>query len=211
MIFYICLILIYIPLCLIFPTKVVSKKNLPTKGKMILTCNHQTNNDVLIIAYKLSKRRFYFMSKDSLFKNKFFGWFLKKLGAYPVKRGANDISAIKTSMALLKKEKALCLFPEGSRLISSEKNELKNGTAMFALKTGAPIVPTYLIRKTNAFRKNVLVVGKPFVLSEMDEFKDKKIDKDLLNAASKIISEKMFECRDEYFENLHNKHAKFKK
>ncbi len=211
MIFYIILIIAFIPCCLIFPTKLVGKKNLPKKGKVILACNHQSNCDAPILIYKLSKRRIYFMAKEELFKNKFFGWFLKKMGAFSVKRGANDINAIKTTLTHLKKGHAVCLFPEGSRLVSSEKNELKNGTAMMALKTASPIVPTYFIKKTKPFTKNILVLGKPFVLNEMEMFKDKKIDKELLDEASKIISQKMFECRNEYFEMLHNKKSKIKK
>ncbi len=211
MLFYILLTLLYIPLCIILPTKVVGKKNLPKKGRVIVACNHQTLNDVPILAYKLTRRRLHFMAKDSLFKNKFFGWVLRRLGGFPVKRGENDITAVKTTMGLLKKEKAVCLFPEGSRLITSEKNQLKNGAAMFALKTNSPIVPVYIIKRTKAFTRNIMVVGKPFNLSEMEQFKGRKMDKDLLNEASKIVSEKMFECRDDYFEYLHKKNAKFKK
>lgn len=211
MVFYICFLIAFIPLLFIFPTKVINKKHLPKKGKVILACNHQSNCDAVIIPYKLIKRRFRFMAKASLFNTKFKSWFLRQLGGYPVTQNSSDLTAIKTTMQHLKKERAVCVFPEGTRLVSSEKNELKNGVAMIALRTKSPIVPAYFLKPTKPFTKNILVLGEAFNLSEMEQFKDKKIDKELLNEASKVISEKMFDCRDNYYINLHKQKAKYKK
>ena len=212
MVFYICLTIVFLPFFLVFPVKVVNKKNLPKKGKVLFASNHQSNSDAIIIAHRFSTvRRFKFMAKAKLFKNKFAGWFLRKLGAYPVTQNTSDITAIKNTMSHLKNEQAVCVFPEGTRLVSNEKNDLKNGIAMIALKTKTAIVPSYFIRPTKPFSRNIMVVGEPFNLSEMEEFKDKKIDKELLNLASKVVSRKMFECRDKYFIELHRKNAKYKK
>lgn len=212
MFFYICLTIVFLPFFIIFPVKVVNKKRLPKKGKVLFASNHQSNSDAIIIAHRFSTiRRFKFMAKSKLFKNKFVSWFLKKLGAYPITQNSSDISAIKTTMTHLKSGQAVCVFPEGTRLVSNEKNDLKNGVAMIALRTKTPIVPSYFIKHTKPFSRNILVVGESFNLSEMEEFKDKKIDKELLNLASKIVSKKMFECRDNYFIELHRKNAKYKK
>lgn len=86
MFFYFWLIVLYIPLLLIYPCRVIGKKNLPKKGRLIFSANHQTLNDPIIIAYKLCKRRFRFMAKAPLFKNKIAGAILKGMGAYPVNK-----------------------------------------------------------------------------------------------------------------------------
>lgn len=197
MLFWILKIIFFIPCLIIYPVRVVGRKNLPKEGRLILSANHQTLNDPIIIGLKLS-RRFNYMGKAPLFKNKFFSWFLRKMGAFPVHTSSSDISAVKTTLQLLNKNKALCIFPEGARLKTNESNELKSGVALFALKTKSPIIPAHFVRKTNAFTPNTLIIGKPFNLSEMVEFKDKKIDKDLLKEASKIISKHIHKLKTEY-------------
>ncbi len=191
MLYYIIVILAILPFLIIFPIIVRGRKNMP-KGKMLFCCNHQSNWDVLLIAAKIPGRRFYFMSKESLFKNKFCSFILKKLGAYPVSRNKTDISAIKKTLSLLKDEKAICLFPEGARLKTEDSNELRDGAIIFALKSKAPIVPACFIKKPKPFCFNKLIIGKPFNLSEMEEFKEKKITVELIEKGREILRKKMF-------------------
>lgn len=200
MFFYICLTILFIPLLIIYPCRVIGRKNLPKKGRFILAPNHQTLNDPIIIAAKLtSRRRFRFMAKAPLFKNKFFGAIMRGFGAYPVdNKSATDINAVKTTLSHLKKERAVCIFPEGARLVSSESNQLKHGVAMFAFKTNSPIVPAFFVRKTNAFVPNTLIIGKPIELHNMEQFKDRKVDKDVLEEASQIIKDGINTLRYNY-------------
>ena len=70
MFFYFCLIILYIPLLIVLPTRVTGKKNLPKKGRVIFCTNHQTLCDPVIIAYKLTRRRFRFMAKNHCLSTK---------------------------------------------------------------------------------------------------------------------------------------------
>ena len=47
------------------------------------------------------------MAKSELFKSKFVAGFLKMLGGYPVNREGNDVSAVRTTLALLKNDKTV--------------------------------------------------------------------------------------------------------
>ncbi len=140
----------------------------------------------------------FFMAKHTLFNNKLIGWFLTKMGAYPVKRNSSDLNAVKKTIRQLNNEQAVCIFPEGQRIKfkTEDDDDIKNGVAMFALKTNSPIVPTYFVKKTTLFRFNKLLIGKPFNLSEMDEFKGKKINKELLDSASLFITEQMISLKE---------------
>jgi len=175
-----------------FPTRIIGKKYLKhiKKDSAILAYNHQTNNDPILIKAKVCPRA-KMMAKDSLFKGKFKSWLFRTLGAYPVNREGNDITAVKTTLKLLKENYKIGIAPEGTRVKSGESVEFKNGVVMFALKTDAYIVPMIFKKKTKAFTFNTLLIGKPFKLSEMDEFKDKKTDKQVLNDATEILTEKM--------------------
>lgn len=197
MLYYIILILVFIPFLIIYPTRVIGRKNLRIKGRMIFCCNHQSNNDLLLIGGKLGIR-FRYMAKESLFKNKFVGTLLKWLGAYPVKRGETDIVAIKKTLGYLKDDKKVCIFPEGARLKSSEGNELKSGVIIFALKTKSPIVPAFIVKKPMIFRFNTLIIGEAFNLSEMPEFKGKKIDDDLIKLGVKYLQNRMYGLSRKY-------------
>lgn len=174
-----------------WPTKIIGKKYLKlVKKKAAIFCsNHQTNSDAII--YKVKVRpTVKIMAKKSLFKNKLLGGFLKKCGAYPVDRGGNDISAVKTSLKILKENKQLLIFPEGTRVQDSESMDIKTGVVSFALKTDSFIIPTYFRKITKAFVRNTLLIGKPFKFSELEDFKDKTINKELIAKANDVLSDK---------------------
>ena len=205
------LFLPYIYLCL--PTKVIGKKlyKKTKKQATIFACNHQTNNDAIIIKARVNLR-FKFMAKASLFKNKFMGWIFRGLGGYPINRGGNDIKAVKTTLDHLKNNRHLVIFPEGTRVKEDESAEYKNGLALFALKTDCYVVPSVFRKTTRAFVFNKLVIGEPFKFSDMEEFQGVKLTKEVLTRASEVLQEKMNYLKTvdlkEYKKILKEKNAK---
>lgn len=180
----------YLPIKILFPTRIIGKKNKIKKGRVILCCNHQSNLDPPLIAVSFF-RRFHYMAKKSLFKNKFLGWLLSKFGAYPVDRETIDIKAMKKTLDLLKNDKALCLFPQGTRLSDVEVSQLKDGAILFSLKTNSPILPCVFLKKPRLFRFNKFIIGEPIKLYEMEQFSNKKINDDLIAMGKEILFEKM--------------------
>ncbi len=195
MFYWLVKIIFFLPLRLVYPTIVRGKKNI-VDGRMILAPNHQTLNDPIIIFSEMNKR-FSYMAKAPLFEKQPLKWILYHLGAYPVHNKANDITAVKTTLRLLKDDKRVVIFPEGMRIKSDVSNEIKHGVANFALKTKTPIVPACFMRFTNAFTLNTLVIGKPIYLHEMEEFSG-PINHETLDAAGKIISESIYALKDEF-------------
>lgn len=192
MILWICIILIFPFVLILFPTKIYGKKYLKKVKKQatIFASNHQTNNDVIILKCRICPNS-KIMAKNSLFKNKVGGFFLRKFGGYPVDRGGNDISAIKTTLKILKSNKQILLFPEGTRMKNAEEISVKNGLSLFAIKTDSYVVPMCFRKITMPFVFNKLMIGKPFKFSENPELASGKTDKESLETASKILEEKM--------------------
>ncbi|MBE5746075.1 MAG: 1-acyl-sn-glycerol-3-phosphate acyltransferase [Clostridiales bacterium] len=151
-------ILCWLPLKLMLPIKKVGKENL-IKGKAILCCNHQTNWDFIPIFY-LGKAKTYVLGKKELFKNKFWSWFFKSMRTIPIDRKKPEISSIKKCINVLNDNNNLLVFPEGTRTSSEDIEGLKNGVAMFCLKTKAPIIPMVYLKRNKIFRRNTLVIGK---------------------------------------------------
>lgn len=174
--------LFYLPIKLFYPTKIIGKENL-VRNKSIYICNHQSNLDGIILGVYLPYK-IHFLSKAELFKTKLSSWFFTKMELIKVNRGKADIKAVKEALTVLKQEGILGIFPSGTRTNTEEEIEYKNGTAMFAVKSGASIVPMRLIKKPKIFCRNTLVIGKPFTLSLSEE---EKKNKDALTSLTKEI------------------------
>lgn len=195
MLFWISLICLWPIMTIFFPTRVIGRKNV-LKGKCIWASNHQSNCDIMVIGTKIFTR-IYALGKIELFKNKFLGWYLKKIGCISVHRGQADITAVKQCLRVLKdKQKPLVIFPTGTRSSTpDEVQNLKNGVAMFSLKSDANIVPMVLVRKPKLFRRNRLVIGEPIDISK---YADRKNDKSVYEEINKELSEKMEEMIQKY-------------
>lgn len=182
-------VILYVFLWIMYPTIYRGKKNIP-KGKAIFVANHTSNADPVIVEMSAWKEKFYLVKKE-LYKNKFLSWFWRHMNTIPVDRGNTDLNAIKLSLRILNKGKALVIFPEGTRNKTGEElGTIKAGAAMLAIKSKSPIVPIWIKKKPRLFCFNSLQYGKPFTL---EQFYDKKLDNKTLNEAGKIIAEKLLE------------------
>lgn len=187
-------VIVWLPMTILFPTNVKNRKNL-VKGKSIVIANHQSNLDPILIANYFWRRMIY-MAKKELMGNKFTKWFIgKKLGAIPVNRKSVDVSTIKEALRTLKEEKTLVIFPEGTRREEAFSDDIKNGASMFAIKTGAPIIPMFYVKKPALFRYNKLIVGDPIYL---DENIVGKASKENIEHVSALIENIMKEMKEKY-------------
>ena len=162
-------IILFLPVLLFMPTKVVGKHNIDKKGKVIIACNHLTYLDVILLGIYL-KRRIYFIGKKELFKHKFLGWLLKKLGVICVDRDKLEIATVKNILNVLKNENVIGIFPEGTRNKTGEVMlEFKDGVTLFAEKTGAPVVPIIIKRKPLIFVPNKIIIGEKMYFEKGNE------------------------------------------
>ena len=162
MLYIIAVIVLFLPITIFFPTKIIGKKKLP-KRPYIIVSNHTSNFDCIVLDIRLGKK-LYFMAKKELFKPKIKGFFIKHLGGYKVDRGGADLGAIKTSFKLLKKKKILAIFPEGTRNKARDIDGLlsvHNGAIVIAQKADVPIVPVVIEKRPKIFRRNRIVIGDP--------------------------------------------------
>ncbi len=191
-----------LPLRMLFPTKIIGKKNIPN-GACIISSNHTSNMDAVMLAVKTWEKKYY-LAKKELFKNKLFGFILKKCGAVKIDRQANDVTAIKNCLKILKNNKKLVIFPEGTRVHNEnmELGEIKHGVAMFAIKAKVPIVPMFITKTPKIFRRNRIYIGEPFTL---EEFYGKKLTEEELKSAGEIVTAKMQEIREYALNSLTKK------
>ena len=149
-------------LYLLFPLSVQGVENIPDGGA-VLCSNHASAWDPVLVALKIPRTvPLRFMAKAELFKNPLLNWLLRKLGAFPIHRGANDLGAMKTAMKCLQDGQKLMVFPEGTRVEEEGEASAKGGAAMLAIRTGVPMVPIYCGGKKKLFHRGTIVFGAPY-------------------------------------------------
>ncbi|MGE5613719.1 MAG: lysophospholipid acyltransferase family protein [Bacillota bacterium] len=169
---------------LFFRVDIVNINQVPKEGPALLCANHNTILDMFFLGYKLD-RWIYWMAKEELFKNPVMAYVLKKLGAFPVKRGTGDVSSIKTAFKLLKENKIVGIFPHGTRIGQARLKtaRVKPGAAMIAANSGVPVIPAAVCGNYGLFGKMKVIYGEPFLVKP----RDKKLTKEELAEISREI------------------------
>lgn len=155
----------------LYNIKVEGKENIPESGPLVICANHASAIDPIMLAVSLPYKQAYSMAKAELFKSKLSAWFFYNVGVFPVKRGEPDIKSIKTSLKLLKENKIMAIFPEGTR---NKTGEIKAepGVAMIALRAQAPVLPIAIISNYKFFKKSIIRIGEPM---KLEQYHDQKL------------------------------------
>ena len=189
-IFYIIIKCILTPLFfLIFRPKVIGKSNIPKNGSIVLAGNHTNNLDSVMLIAVVS-RQVHFLAKIELFKG-IFGVIVKAMGCIPVNRKIHDKDALKSAKEVLKNNKVIGIYPEGTINRTDDIiMPFKIGAVKMAKDTNTKIVPFVITGKYNIIGPRVKI-----------EFLESIEIKDELNKENdklmKIISKKLeedYEC-----------------
>ena len=164
-----------------FKVEVIDYHKVPEEGPSLLCASHNTMIDMFFLGFKL-KRWIYWMAKEELFRNPLFACILKKLGAFPVRRGTADISSIKHAYKLLRENKIVGIFPQGTRTRTAKrKYPAKSGAVLIAANAGVPVIPATVCGTYRLFSKMKVVYGDPYYI----EKKGDKLPKEYLSEMSK--------------------------
>ena len=121
--------------------EVQHRERMQVHGPVIYVSNHLANLDPPIVA-SLLPRRALFLAKRELFNNPLFTFLLKGWGAYPVSRYSADLHALRWARAMLAQQRAVVMFPEGTRSRNLEGLKKAHiGTALLGAQSGATLVP----------------------------------------------------------------------
>ncbi|MDH6671848.1 lysophospholipid acyltransferase family protein [Paenibacillus glucanolyticus] len=166
----------------------VGVHNIPSEGGVLICSNHISIRDPISVGIHV-KRQVKFMAKAELFKIPVFGWLVRQLGAFPVKRGGVSKDSIKMALTILRSGEIMGIFPEGTR--NSDATAAKRGAASFALRSGATVIPAAIIGDYKLFRKVKIIYGAPVDLSQFEGDKSPEA----LDAATGMIMAKIHEMR----------------
>ena len=121
--------------------EVHGEERVPEKGPLIVAANHRRFFDPVFVSMAVP-RRVRWMAKKELFTFPLARFFYF-LGTFPVDRQGGGRAALRTALNLLAEERALGIFPEGTRRTEGASPEAKSGTAVIAARSGAPVLPVF--------------------------------------------------------------------
>jgi long-chain acyl-CoA synthetase len=135
-------------------------EKLPKNGAYILSSNHQSYLDPLILASVMPKPVFdklFAVGTSEIFGKGFMLQLAASLRIVVVDPDANLIPAMRAGAFGLRQGRALILYPEGERSIDGTPRTFKKGAAILSIHMQAPIVPVAIEGLYKAWPRN-----KPF-------------------------------------------------
>lgn len=117
-------------------------ERVPAHGPVILVANHAGFLDGPVV-FSLAPRPVTFLVKQEAFTG-FFGRVLDAVGQIPIDRTVGDRTALSLAGAVLEGGGAVGIFPEGTRR-DGDVEQVNQGAAWLALRTGAPIAPVAVL------------------------------------------------------------------
>ncbi len=141
--------------------RAIGVERVPLHGPLIIAANHISYLDPPALGIYLP-RMLHYMAKRELFSVPILGAAIAAVGAYPVDRGGNPMSAIRRSVEVLREGKALAIFPEGTRNLTGEA-PVQSGVSMLASLGRAPVVPACIVGtdRARSFARVTVVYGEP--------------------------------------------------
>jgi long-chain acyl-CoA synthetase len=143
-----------------FDLRVRGIEKLPKNGAFIISSNHQSYLDPLILASVLPPKVFdkvFVVGTSEIFGEGFMLRLARSLRVVVVDPDANLIPAMRAGAFGLRQRRPLILYPEGERSIDGIPRIFKKGAAILCIHMQAPIVPVAIEGFYDAWPRN-----KPF-------------------------------------------------
>ncbi len=183
--------------------QVIGRENIPRGGGVLLCGNHVSYIDPPALGAGCP-RQVHFMAKQELFQVPIIGFLIRKVGAFPVRRGAADRAALRKAIDYLQHGEVVGLFPEGARNYEPQKGlrAPEAGIGMIALRARVPVIPVALVNTEKLlpshsiffkFSHVKVIYGKPLHLDDLYEKGDRaaldEIAKRIMAAIGDMLEE----------------------
>lgn len=192
--------------CKIFGSaEVIGINNVPKKSGALLCGNHVSYIDPPAVGGPIRKRHVHFMAKIELFHVPILGYFMSRIGAFPVKRGTADRAALKTAIEYLRGGHLVGMFPEGQRTMDAKLKKAEAGAGMIALRAKVPVIPVALVNTEKMlpphasffkFHHIKVIYGKPVKLDDLYDQSGREVVEEVGRRIMAAIGELLEQYRD---------------
>ena len=116
----------------------------PRDGGVIVTANHRAIPDPLLLQACVSYRILSFLIAAEYTNLPVVRTVIRAARCIPVRRESRETAATKAALRHLESGGALAAFIEGGIVAPGKTRRPKDGMALFALRTGVPVIPAYI-------------------------------------------------------------------
>jgi 1-acyl-sn-glycerol-3-phosphate acyltransferase len=187
---------------ILYRVEVINREIVPKEGRLILCSNHISFLDPVLMSI-FFPRIIYFIAKKELFDIKILKNILSFYNAFPVKRGKLDMSVITTSIRVLKAEKVLGIYPEGTRSVTGDIKEGQRGVGLISHMGKAPIL-TMALSNTNKIlqkpRKRIFFPKLKMIFGEIIKPEDFDFKNNKNLASSEMVNQVMISIKKLYMQ-----------
>jgi 1-acyl-sn-glycerol-3-phosphate acyltransferase len=134
-----------------FRPQATGQELVPRTGPLILAANHLSAADEVFTPITAGRQVLYFAKAEYFtgpgLRGRVNAWFFREMGHVPVDRDNPRAAAdtIDVGVQLLAQNKALGIYPEGTRSPDGRLHKFRTGVARLALRTGVPVIPVGLV------------------------------------------------------------------
>jgi hypothetical protein len=128
--------------------QVLGRENLPLSGPLLLAPTHRARWDALLLPHAAGRR---ITGRDCRFMvtvdemRGLQGWFLHRLGCFPVSQGRPSLASLRYAVDLLAAGEQLVVFPEGRIVREEIPLRLHQGLARLAMLAAGQGVPVPVV------------------------------------------------------------------
>jgi long-chain acyl-CoA synthetase len=182
-----------------FDLKVSGIENLPNQGPYIISSNHQSYLDPLILSGVFPAEVFYkvfAVGTSEIFGEGFMLRLARSLRVLVVDPDANLVPALRAAAFGLRQGRPLILYPEGERSIDGSPKIFKKGAAILSIHMQAPIAPVAIEGFHDAWPRNKsfqkftplkMVIGKPIIPPPESEASEAAYEKLTVDLKAKVV------------------------
>jgi 1-acyl-sn-glycerol-3-phosphate acyltransferase len=127
------------------------RKHVPDTGPALIVCNHVSHFDPPLIGLA-ARRPLTYLARHTLFTNKLFAAAIRAYGAVPIDRGVGK-EGIQAVFNALDEQRAVLMFPEGTRTEDGKMQPLKAGVTLVVKRVECPIIPCGIAGAYDAWPK----------------------------------------------------------
>lgn len=183
-----------------FDLKVSGIDKLPRSGPYLISSNHQSYIDPVIMTSILPPevcQRVFAVGTSEIFGEGFMRWLARQIKVVVVDPDANLVPAMRAGAFGLRHGMALILYPEGERSIDGTPRIFKKGAAILSIHMQVPIVPVaidgfYDVWPRNkpfqGFKPLKIVFGDPIYPSPEAEASEQAYEKLTADLKSRIVA-----------------------
>ena len=199
-----------VPIMLFYRHKTIcvgEKKPQKIKGSALISCNHLSFCDPIILHCAFWRRRLNILATKELYNTKLKRWFFTRMHCIEVDKDNFSMRSLHAVCDSLKAGKLVTIFPEGgiNRQDSHEMLSFKSGASLMAFQANAPIIPACIIPRKHWYNRQIVLVGDPVNIREVCGERPSLIE---LNKASEYLREKEMALLEHYNQLCQQKKTK---